>query len=119
LRSPRRKRGSKRRRTENGEPQGGIDAEKGSEVEDADGLSPPSGNGEAPAPDAAPDKTKGASRSILGIVSGLASATLLVAGLALLAFYVLNQESRMSLPTVMTQGLQRPEIEAPQKKRRR
>jgi sortase A len=96
--------------------QSGIDAGKGSEVEDADGLSPPSGNGEAPAPDAAPDKTKGASRSTLRVVSGLASATLLVAGLALLAFYVLNQESQdVATNSNGPEGFNVPEIEAPQK----
>ena len=96
--------------------QSGIDAGKGSEVEDADGLSPPSGNGEAPAPDAAPDKTKGASRSTLRVVSGLASVTLLVAGLALLAFYVLNQESQdVATNSIDPEGFNVPEIEAPQK----
>jgi len=96
-------------------PQSGIDAEKGSEVEAADGLSPPSGNGEAPAPDAAPDKTKGVSHSIIGIVSGLASVTLLVAGLALLAFYVLNQESQdVATNSNDPEGFNVPEIEAPQ-----
>jgi sortase A len=84
-------------------------------VEAADGLSPPSGNGEAPAPDAAPDKTKGESRSILGIVSGLASVTLLVAGLALLAFHVLNQESQdVATNGNDPEGFNVPEIEAPQ-----
>ncbi len=97
-------------------PQSGIDAEKGSEVEAADGLSPPSGNGETPAPDAAPDKTKGESRSILGIVSGLASVTLLVAGLALLAFYVLNQESQdVATNSNDPEGFNVPRSEAPQK----
>ncbi len=96
-------------------PQSGIDAEKGSEVETADGLPPPSGNGETPAPEAAPDKTKGESRSILGIVSGLASVTLLVAGLALFAFYVLNQESQdVAANSNDPEGFDGPEIEAPQ-----
>ena len=97
-------------------PQSGIDAEKGSEVEAADGLSPPSGSGETPAPGAAPDKTKGESRSILGIVSGLASVTLLVTGLALFAFYVLNQESQdVATNSIDPEGFNVPEIEAPQK----
>jgi sortase A len=96
-------------------PQSGIDAEEGSEVEAADGLSPPSGNGETPAPDAAPDKTKGESRSILGIVSGLASVALLVAGLALLAFHALNQESQdVATNSNDPGGFNVPEIEAPQ-----
>jgi sortase A len=95
--------------------QSGIDAEEGSEAEAADGLSPPSGNGETPAPDAAPDNTKGESRSILGIVSGLASVTLLVAGLALLAFYVLNQESQdVATNSNDPESFNVPEIEAPQ-----
>ncbi len=94
-------------------PQSGINAEKGSEVEAADGLSPPSGSGETPAPGAAPDKTKGESRSILGIVSGLASVTLLVAGLALFAFYVLNQESQdVATNSIDPEGFNVPEIEA-------
>src|SRR5215210_4337734 len=96
-------------------PQSGVDAEEGSGVEAADGLSPPSGNGETPAPDAAPDKPKGVSRSILGIVSGLASVTLLVAGLALLALHVLNQESRdVATNGNDPEGFNVPEIEAPQ-----
>ncbi len=99
------------------QPRSGIDGEKNSEVETADGLPPPSGNGETPAP-AAPDKTKGEGRPILGIVVlGLASVTLLVASLALVVFYFVNQES----PNIATnssdpEGFNVPEIEAPQEK---
>jgi hypothetical protein len=75
-------------------PQSGVDGEKNSEVETADGLPPPSGNGETPAPEAASGQTKGEGRRILGIVVlGLASVALLAAGLALVVFYFVNQES--------------------------
>ena len=95
--------------------QSGIDVEKNSEVETADGLPPPSGNGETPPPEAAPDKTKGEGRRILGIVVlGLASVALLVASLALVVFYFVNQES----PNIATnssdpEGFNVPEIEPP------
>jgi sortase A len=91
-------------------PQSGTDVEKNSEVETADGPTRPSGNGETPAPEAAPEKTKGEGRPILGIVVlGLASATLLVASLALMVFYFANQESQ----NIATNSSD-PEIEAPQ-----
>jgi hypothetical protein len=85
-------------------------------VETADGLPPPSGNGETPAPKAAPYKTKGEGRRILKIVAlGLASVALLAAGLALVVFYFVNQES----PNIVTnssdpEGFDVPEIEAHQ-----
>ena len=96
--------------------QRGIDVEKNSEVETADGLPPPSGNGETPAPEAAPDKTKGEGRPILGIVVlGLASVTLLAAALALLVFYFANQESQNIVTNSSDpEGFNVPEIEAPQ-----
>ncbi len=96
-------------------PQSGIDVEKNSEVETANGLPPPSGNGETPAPEAAPDKTKGEGRRILGIVVlGLASATLLVASLALVVFYFVNQESQtIATNSSDPEGFNVPEIEPP------
>ena len=97
-------------------PQSGIGVEKNSEVETADGLPPPSGNGETPAPEAAPDKTKGEGRPILGIVVlGLASVALLAAGLALVVFYFANQESpNIAANSSDPKGSNVPEIEAPQ-----
>ncbi len=99
-------------------PQSGIDVEKSSELETTDGLPPPSAIGETPASEAAHDKTKGEGRPILGIVVvvlGLASVTLLVASLALVVFYFVNQES----PNIATnssdpEGFNVPQIEAPQ-----
>jgi sortase A len=90
--------------------------EKNSEVETADGLPPPSGNEETPAPEAAPDKTKGEGRPILGIiVLGFASVALLVAGLALVVFYFVNQESQtIATNSSDPEGFNVPEIEAPQ-----
>ena len=97
-------------------PQSGIDGEKSSEVETAGGLPPPSANGETPAPEAAPDKTKGEGRPILGIVVlGLTSVTLLAASLALVVFYFVNQESQtIATNSSDPEGFNVPEIEAPQ-----
>ena len=99
-------------------PQSGIDVEKSSEVETADGLPPPSGNRETPTPEAAPDKTKGEGRRTLEIVVlGLASATFLVASLALVVFYFVNQESQnIATNSSDPEGFNVPEIEAPQAK---
>jgi sortase A len=96
--------------------QSGIDGENNSEVEITDGLPPPSGNGETPAPEAAHDKTKGEGRPGLGIVVlGLASVTLLAAGLALVVFYFVNQEPQnIATNSSDPEGLNVPEIEAPQ-----
>ena len=93
--------------------QSGISVEKSSEVETADEL-PPGGNRETPAPDAAPAKTKGERRPILTFVLGLASVILLVAGLALVAFYVLNQESQdVATNSSDPEDFNVPEIESP------
>lgn len=112
---PSEKEGQQEEQGREGRPQSGIDADKGSELETTEGLLPPSKNGETPAPDAASDKTKGESRPILRIVSGLASVTLLVAALALVAFYVLNQESQdVATNSSDPEGFNVPEVETPQ-----
>ena len=72
------------------------------------------GERETPAPGAAPAKTKGERRPTLTFVLGLASVILLVAGLALVAFYVLNQESQdVATNSSDPEDFNVPEIESP------
>ena len=104
-------------------PQSGTDGEKNGEVvENTEGLPPPpSDNGETPgSEEEPPEKTKREGRPILAGVLGLLSVVLLVAGLGLLAFYFLTQETQENFATDSsansseTEGFNVPAVEAPQ-----
>jgi sortase A len=94
-------------------PPSSIDAQS-SEGETGEGL-PPGDNGETPASEGPPEKTTRKSSTILGVVLGLISVAFLVAGLGLVAFYFLNQESQdTATNSSEPEGFNVPEVEAPQ-----
>lgn len=94
-------------------PPSGTSSES-STAETTEGL-PRDDNGETPVLDTGFNKTTRKSSVILGVVFGLVSVVLVVAGLALLALYFLNQDSQaIATNSGEPEGFNVPEIEAPQ-----
>ncbi len=105
--------GERRRQEHQKQSLNGTDAES-PEVEIVQRL-PRGDDGEAPTADVASDKPVQKSNSILGVVVGLVGMTFTVIGLALAAFYFLNQESQdIATNNSEPEGFNVPEVEASQ-----